>query len=421
MKPIYKSNMKSLTFSIMYLFLFYRGLDLYRRFDIGECISMTFMVVVFSALYQLITEKKATWLFLSLGMSLIIYIHLLSAIITVIMCCLMLVLTWNYEKSWGFTIVELSKSVGVTCLLSLGFLFPYLQQMKLGVNLPFFGNLSNSALSIADLFINSLNNSWGNNQLTIPSLGIICLIFLMIGIIKPKNTKFEKTIYLLGVISVILSTKLFPWNLFQKHFALLQFPWRFLETASIFLLMYGVSAVSSSKGFFKSLGLIVCSIMFFYFSTNNLENTAKVNDQVSKANMTGIFSLNIYDYFPQKAVNNNSIIEYQFFNGDNKRVELSHTETPSKYLIDLHSYKGSIINTPVLYYKGEKATVGGKKLLIRESPRGTIEILNAPQNGKVEITSQYTKFARTGQLISVISLLVLMTLMIRSYFRTKNY
>ena len=33
MKPIYKDNLKSLTFSILYLFLFYRGLDLYRRAD----------------------------------------------------------------------------------------------------------------------------------------------------------------------------------------------------------------------------------------------------------------------------------------------------------------------------------------------------------------------------------------------------
>ena len=421
MKPIYKNNLKSLTFSVLYLFLFYRGLDLYRRADIGEFIAMTFMVVVFSALYQLIMGKKKAWIPLSLGMALIIYSHLLSAIITVIMCCLMLVLTWNYEKNWKFAIVELSKSIGATCLLSLGFLFPYLQQMKFGINPPATGNLPKLALSVTNLVNNSLNNSWGDSLYTVPSLGIICLIFLVIGIVKAKNTKFEKTIYLLGIISVILATKLFPWNLFQKHFALLQFPWRFLETASIFLLMYGVSATISSKSFFKSIGLIVCSIMFFYFSANSIENTVKTSDQASSQNITSILSYDTADYIPQRAVNNHSINEHQFFNEKNEKVKLAHTETSTKSIINLHSYKGSVINTPILYYKGEKAMINGKELPVKESSRGTIEILNVPQNGKIEITSQYTKFARTGQIISIISLLGLMVLVTRSYFRTKNY
>ena len=243
----------------------------------------------------------------------------------------------------------------------------------------------------------------------------------MIGIVKAKTTKFEKTIYLLGIISVILSTKLFPWNLFQKHFALLQFPWRFLETASIFLLMYGVSATLSSKSFLKSIGLIICSIMFFYFSANSIENTVKASDQASRQNITSILAYDTADYVPQKAVNHHSVTEEQFFNGNNEKVKLSHTETSTRSVINLHSYKGSVINTPILYYKGEKAIIDGKELPIKESSRGTIEILNVPQNGKIEITSQYTKLARTGQLISIISLLVLMALMIQSYFRTKNY
>lgn len=421
MKPIYKDNLKSLTFSILYLFLFYRGLDLYRRADIGEFIAMTFMVVVFSALYQLIMGKKKAWILLSLGMALIIYSHLLSAIITVIMGGLMLILTWNYEKNWKLTIGGLIKSIGATCLLSLGFLFPYFQQMKLGINPPSSENLSKLALGVTNLFNNSLNNSWGDSLYTVPSLGIICLIFLMIGIVKAKTTKFEKTIYLLGIISVILSTKLFPWNLFQKHFALLQFPWRFLETASIFLLMYGVSATLSSKSFLKSIGLIICSIMFFYFSANSIENTVKASDQASRQNITSILAYDTADYVPQKAVNHHSINERQFFNEKNEKMKLAHTETSTRSVINLHSYKGSVINTPILYYKGEKAIIDGKELPIKESSRGTIEILNVPQNGKIEITSQYTKFARTGQIISVISLLGLMVLIIRNYFKTKSY
>lgn len=419
MRSVYKNNLKSLTFSILYMFLFYRGLDLYRRFDIGECIAMTFMLVVFSGLYQLITENKNVWFLLAIGMTLIIYSHLLSALITFVMCCLMLIFAWKYEKDWNFIIIELCKSVGATCLLSVGFLFPYLQQMKLGINPPFLGNLPSAALNVVDLFNNSLNNTWGNEQITIPSLGIICLAFLILGIIKQKKTEFEKIIYLLGIISVLLSTKLFPWDLFQKYFALLQFPWRFLETASIFLLMYGVSAILDSKSLFKSLGLIICSMMFFYFSTNSLENTAKANDQISKSNIASIFSYNTYDYFPQKAANNETIIKHQFFNNNNQKVLLSHTETPTKYLINLHSYKGSIINTPILYYKGEVATINGKELLIKESPRGTVEILNAPENGKITVTSRYTEFARIGQIISVVSFFVL--IVIRNSFRIKEY
>ena len=161
--------------------------------------------------------------------------------------------------------------------------------------------------------------------------------------------------------------------------------------------------------------------MFFYFSANSIENTVKASDQASRQNITSILAYDTADYVPQKAVNHHSVTEEQFFNGNNEKVKLSHTETSTRSVINLHSYKGSVINTPILYYKGEKAMINGKELPVKESSRGTIEILNVPQNGKIEITSQYTKLARTGQLISVISLLVLMALMIQSYFRTKNY
>lgn len=417
LKSVYKNRFKATIFSTMFIFMTYRALDIYRRFDIGECLAMTFMLIVFSAMYQIIVDQKNSWVKLAIGMALVLYSHLLSAIIVSIMCGLMLILNWKNVKSWKFVIIQLCKSGITTFTLGLGFLLPYLQQTRLKINPPFIGNLPSAALNMSDLFNNSLNNTLGNSKQTVVSLGIICLVFLIIGLFKKHETPVEKSFYMLGLFSVILSTKLFPWNLFQKHFALLQFPWRFLEVASVFLLIYGVSAVIDSKRTIFSLGIVGCTVMLFYSSVVNLENTAPAKNIMNESRIDN----DNWDYFPQKAAYNLSIVNHQFFNAKGKPVSIKHWVTDTDYVIKLNSYKSSELNVPVLYYYGTQAKMNGKKLGVKASDRGTVELQSVPQNGEIKITSQYTKFARTGQIISVISLFGLMALMIRSYFRTKNY
>ena len=421
LKSVYKNRFKATIFSTMFIFMTYRALDIYRRFDIGECLAMTFMLIVFSAMYQIIVDQKNSWVKLAIGMALVLYSHLLSAIIVSIMCGLMLILNWKNVKSWKFVIIQLCKSGITTFTLGLGFLLPYLQQTRLKINPPFIGNLPSAALNMSDLFNNSLNNTLGNSKQTVVSLGIICLVFLIIGLFKKHETPVEKSFYMLGLFSVILSTKLFPWNLFQKHFALLQFPWRFLEVASVFLLIYGVSAVIDSKRTIFSLGIVGCTVMLFYSSVVNLENTAPAKNIMNESRINKAMSYDNWDYFPQKAAYNLSIVNHQFFDAKGKQVSIKHWVTDTDYIIKLNSYKSSELNVPVLYYYGTQAKMNGKKLGVKASDRGTVELQSVPQNGEIKITSQYTKFARTGQIISVISLLGLMALMIRSYFRTKNY
>lgn len=421
LKSVYKNRFKATIFSTMFIFMTYRALDIYRRFDIGECLAMTFMLIVFSAMYQIIVDQKNSWIKLAIGMALVLYSHLLSAIIVSIMCGLMLILNWKNVKSWKFVIIQLCKSGITTFTLGLGFLLPYLQQTRLKINPPFIGNLPSAALNMSDLFNNSLNNTLGDSKQVVVSLGIICLVFLIIGLFKKHKTSVEKSFYMLGLFSVILSTKLFPWNLFQKYFALLQFPWRFLEVASVFLLIYGVSAVIDSKRTIFSLGIVGCTVMLFYSSVVNLENTAPAKNIMNESRINKAMSYDNWDYFPQKAANNLSIVNHQFFDAKGKQVSIKHWVTDTDYVIKLNSYKSSELNVPVLYYYGTQAKMNGKKLGVKASDRGTVELQNVPQNGEIKITSQYTKFARTGQIISVISLLGLMALMIRSYFRTKNY
>lgn len=418
-KPIYKNRFKAIIFSAMFIFMTYRILDIYRRFDIGECLAMTFMLIVFSAVYQIIVDQKNSWIKLAIGMTLVLYSHLLSVIIVSIMCGLMLILNLKNVKSWKFVVIQLCKSAITTFMLGLGFLLPYFQQVKLKINPPFFGNLPSAALNVSDLFNNSLNNTLGDNKQTVVSLGIICLIFLVIGLFKKHETSVDKTFYLLGLFSVILSTKLFPWNLFQKHFALLQFPWRFLEVASVFLLIYGVSAVIDSKRMIFSLGIVGCTIMLFYSSVVNLENTAPAKNIMNESRINKAMSYDNWDYFPQKAAYNLSIVNHQFFDAKEKQVPIKYWVTDTDYVIKLNSYESSKLNVPVLYYYGTQAKINGKNVSVKKSNRGTIEIQNVPQNGKIEITSQYTKFARMGQVISVISFFLLIVLVIRNYFRTE--
>lgn len=406
LKSVYKSRLKALTFSVMFIFLTYRSLDIFRRFDIGECLAMTFMLIVFSAIINVIMDNQSAWIKLSVGMSLILYSHLLSAVIVAIMCILIFILSWKYIHNWKFVIDQFVKSIVSTFFLTLGFVLPYLQQSRLGINPPFLGILSSSALSLSHLWDSSLNNTLGSNHYTAVSLGILCLIFLVIGLFKWGKTPIESIFYTLGLISVILSTKLFPWNLFQKYCSLLQFPWRFLELASVFLLIYGVSIFLNSKNKLISLGLILCSMLFFYSSVHDLEITA-MNKTLDSTKLTKILDCCNSDYCPQKSVGNSSIWRHKFYDSDGNQIPLIHHATNDKYFINLHSYQSKVLDTPLYYYYGVEAKSHNENLDIEESSRGTIKINNPPQYGLIEITSKYTLLAKISQIISFFSIIVL--------------
>lgn len=419
-KQIYNDKnikLKSFVFAVLYMFLNYRLLNIYRRFDIGELIAMSFVPMVIAALYSILIKNKKCGIQLALGMAFILYSHVLTTILMIVVCILMTLFSLSRIANIKDSFKEIVKAGFIFALLSLGFILPYLQQAKLGVTSPFLGDLQTAALPFNELINNSLSNTLGTKQITIANLGLICVVFLLIGLVNLHKTKDQNLFYILGLIFTILTTNLFPWGSMPKTISLLQFPWRFMTFAAVFLLLYGVSFVLNVQhSKFIASFLVIISIMLQLSSINLLKRTARESDFVSESKILEMLNWNNLDYLPLKSEKEMvTISNHAFYVGD-KKVNIPYKVYNNRFVINVpNKFKGKDLNIPIEYYIGTKTVdSNGKKINVSQSKRGTVEIKSVSSN-KITITSEYSKKARLGQLIS---LFTLMFILLKSFFKT---
>lgn len=410
-----RKELKSFVFAILYIFLNYRSLNIYRRFDIGEVLAMAFFPLVIASLYCILIKNEHKGIQLAIGMALVLYSHVLSTVLITIACVMMTILALPQIKNIKFSVIEILKSIGIFLLLSLGFILPFIQQNRLGVTTPFLGNLSDTAISPSNLINNSLNNTIGTDQETIANLGIICIIFLFVGLTNLNKNNLENLFFSLGLIFTLLVTKLFPWQVLPEKAKLLQFPWRFLAIASIFLLFYGISNILDMKGYkIISIVMLLSVVILQISSITSLKSTMKPENIITESKIKDLMNWNNFDYLPQESASKITTIWDHEFYINNKKVDIPFSISENQITIKVaKNYDGENLDLPVLYYIGTYAVNDqGKRLRVQKSERGTIKIKNV-EAGTIKITSEYTKLARLGQIVSLITILIIILFKIK--------
>lgn len=406
-KSIFHNKLVALTFSVLYIFTTYRSLDLYRRFDIGEFIAMTFIPLTVSALYQIIVCDKQRWVMLAVAMALILYSHLLSLVLCGVAGALEVIALYSLSQNkWG-GIKQLIKAVVLWFLLGLGFLIPCIQQRQLGVAMPFKAWLPNMALPVKQMIINGLSNSLGNNRDIIVSLGVLCTLICVTGIFLRKKSRIEWRFLIVGIVLALMMTKLFPWKLFGHLLDFIQFPWRFGEVAVIFLLLFGVSWLLKRKHPYVIAGiLIIASLCSFVIRTQRLNTYANSSIIItSSRNLCNPPRLFLpVDYQLQKAVLNEAGIVQHNFMDEKGNTQPEIAIAPSQVTV-IPRRTTSELNTPFEAYEGVFAKESSEKVLSGGvSSRGTLLIKQVKRGERIVVTSRYTLAGRIAQWISLITL-----------------
>ncbi|MFD1901536.1 hypothetical protein GQR36_18740 [Enterococcus termitis] len=91
MKQFSNSWLAAAAFSILYTFSIYRTIDAYTRFALAEFIALTFIPLVLLGSYEVLFGKTRYWILVTIGFSLIVCTHVLSAFLI----CIYLVLFWG--------------------------------------------------------------------------------------------------------------------------------------------------------------------------------------------------------------------------------------------------------------------------------------------------------------------------------------
>lgn len=260
-KKMFKRREASYVATFLYVTASYRLMDIYVRAAVGEYISFIFFPVIALAMYLILfseqEDKKRYYgysFILALGMTGLIESHMLSSVMTVFLLVILCILfaKRTFRKK---SLLCILLAAGETLLINLYFLVPF---MDYYIHEPVYagtGGDHSQAMQIRECgayvsqFFDFFGHIFGRNiddvnlrmQLTVGlglTIGIVAAFILFL-------VKFrEYKIFVVGAMSVLclwMSTNLFPWNTLEgythlfKFLSKVQFPWRYLAAATLFI------------------------------------------------------------------------------------------------------------------------------------------------------------------------------------------
>ena len=266
-RNITRSEKSAWIMSILYTFATYRLTNLYYRAALGESLAMVFLPLLLWGAYEVFYGEERKWYLLVLGISGVLESHVLSFE----MCLLFLAaegILWlircavSNRQALKDRIVALLKAIVMTIGANAAFLIPFLYYT--GEDFQVFhmpAEVAGSGVYFTQMFQlypsadgTNLLQGTAQGEMSL-SVGLVLLaggiVFLSMLFWKTPDTtaiKLGKHCLCYGVASLLLASWLCPWEKLQNLPILnlvavsLQFAWRFLGPATVFLCV--VSAVS---------------------------------------------------------------------------------------------------------------------------------------------------------------------------------
>ncbi len=446
-KKITKNSSIAIIASILYIFAPYRLTDMYIRNALAELTSFVFLPLIFLGLYNIFNEQKdekkedkkiiqlkekyyiKDSLILTLGTVGLILTHTIVTMYTTIFAIIYVII--NYKKLKDKKVLKVLLINIILILVITAFFWVPLLQHKTQADYEVFkeGRMERTEVLVAyklDFYRLFFTKS---NDYMIYDIGIITLLGLVFtpsAIKKIKNKSYYK-IYkfalISGIISCIMTLKIFPFEYLPRILKMIQFSFRLLEFSSFFFAL--VSAINiatlSKKVELKELIILLSSIMVLtvpytthlrtidYIDEQRLINTVPVTENTGRVH-AGCAS---FEYLPCKAFENRSYIEKRsqdaIILSGNAQIENAN-KNGSKMTFDVnYVLEETKIELPYIYYLGYDVTLeqDGKKEKLKtyETENGFVGItVPITEKAKIKVKYEGTFAMKISGFISVIGI-----------------
>ncbi len=457
---IFKSNKIGLLASFLYTLAPYRLSNMYLRASVGEYTALTFLPVILYGFYIIFTEdyaKKDYWksfLLPALGLTGIIQCHVISCemvgIFIIIGCLLMINRICNLR-----VFLTLCLAAFTTLLLNLGFLVPFLSYFG-GEFVMNSETWNSTPIQAAGAYIAQLfpifNNGLGSSSATESGMAgemplgvgfalflgllLFCYIRFCDSQIKEKGilNKFANISALLAALALLMSTSMFPWNaiadlseLFKKLVHNMQFPWRFLTIATLFLVVITCFALQLARKYYSKeifigiLSIITCflviSTSWFYYEVLNENTPLRYYDSYDLNSML----LGSEEYLPE-GTNLSLLPDAAPVPGEGVEVQgfVKEGTTINLHLTNLG--ESSYVELPLLYYEGYIAVSNDTLMPLQKGNNNVIRLEVPPQfEGDVTVTFHEPLSWRIGEIVSAITVLgIIIGLLITALGKSKQ-
>ncbi|HBL2237072.1 TPA: hypothetical protein LP516_001090 [Enterococcus faecium] len=428
MYEITKKHVTSSFFAIIYTTSSFRSVEIFLRGAMGELLAMSILPLILLGFIKLYDSKKESWVMLAISMTLLIYTHVLSVAMTMVMIIIALVIQFYRKKKIEiFLIIKLIKAAIVTLLLSLAFIGPMIEQtLYQDLNRPYVDILQKRAIYLGKEFL------IGSIDSELLSFGIgltllICLIILTFNF--KKLGILSKITYIMGIISILLCTKIFPWFALQNTpLNIIQAPWRFMIFSTLFI-SFSVSLFISPQlekfSYTRRRNFILLLILAI-----SILNYSSVVNMVKEMNFQGTYSneqmenkleeFENFDYVPIGYKKDQLLLKNHQVTEDGQVIYSSFSPNKDEITFTFKSSKGKTIVLPVFRYKGLTVTVNSKNATVLKQGGPFVTVKSESGINKVTIRYSYTFFSKISLFISIITLIVLLFYCIKLKIRTSH-
>ena len=421
--------------AIIYMTFPYRFEDIFTRYAIGEFTAFIFLPIVFHGLYNLINGDRKKHFYIAIGAIGLILSHTITTIYAAIFCVIYII--YNFKKFWDKDVIKkcIVNVIFILLVSSLFIvpLFEYKTQaqysvFELGVMKTAGEYVQNNTIEIWQLIKDK-----GEERGVSFIVGIPAIIMLMITILTWKNINKEyKNFYgicfVFAVISIYMCTKFFPWRIMPQLICNIQYPWRMIGFAMLFLTpVFAINVctlLDTIKNFkIKSSLYVLSAIVLIIFAvikiTNyqylNNENDKNYENRIQNNPIISHFAIN-RDYMPYKAIiKQRSYVQTRedriYVIKGNEIIENEEKDGLKMFADIKNAIKGDVLEFPYFFYPGYEVTIETSekciKLKIEESENGFVQI-TIPENiesGKINFCYKGTNIEKVSYIISAISLI----------------
>lgn len=414
-KKMTKNNNMASIASIIYALCSYRLVDIYIRCAIGEALIFIFLPLIIYGIYLIIYDDFKKIHILILGMTGLIYSHLLSSFLTVILLLILVLLNYKRFLKDKKRIIYLLISTLITLLLTSYYILPLIEQLIdrnfYIYSYPTLGTLTDRAVP----FYKTILELPLKNEPWIP-MGI-GTIFVYITYLKFKKydkeniKRFENKLFIIGLILLFMSTNLFPWFIFNDMPLSIQFPWRLYAFSTTLLTIVGsivlVNKYSKKIDLLKKYLIIIMLIPLLYTTAQYLSQ-----DKIFK-NFLGepMYSNGLFDYLPKEIEPNNlaNIINKDYNLDINKKEDFLIVNYKKE------DNENNYIEVPYLYYLGYKAEYKNKELKVFKTNNGLVGINTKDiNNGKIKVYYEHTNITKISLVLSIVGVIMLVIYIVKN-------
>ena len=378
--------------ALLYAFCSYRFFDAFTRFALGEYLSMTFLPLVLYGFYAVFFGRKRDWWVLGLGMGLLLWSHVLSPFLTVLFLIPVGVVSLFFMKEKAARLVRLLPAAGLALLVGAVFWIPMAEQETAQTfEQPSPYELAQMALHPLQLLSSSFRNHFYDMDVNgnVYNIGIVLMATAIAGLFLWHFMSVRcRVTWLLGCAAVVLSTTVIPWRYLQNTpISLIQFPWRFLMLASLFLSCAAGEMVCTIPGravrrhvLSAALGAVVLVLYFGsvcgYLSVNGAIHThLTAEDDICEEEAS------ISEYLPVEAEGQVEDLKNHMAVLDGVRKSLSPETIQSGVNTQIYTdpdlVEADTAELPAAWYKNlhvyQKVGEDLVECLVRKSARGMVE------------------------------------------------